>query len=132
MNRPDPGTRIRLIGLLTFLVLACSGGDAAEPAMSLAEGRWIGSITGDAQEGTLEWTLSDSRGEIQGTGTLSTATASVPLTIEGSYSPPNLSLSIQPEGFENITFAGTVSESTIKGRMTGAGLINRTVTLERR
>lgn len=132
MNRPDPCTRIRLIGLLTFLVLACSGGDAAEPAMSLAEGRWIGSITGDAQEGTLEWTLSDSRGDIHGTGTLTTATASVPLTIEGSYSPPNLSLRIQPDGFENITFAGTVNERTIKGRLTGAGLINRTVTLDRR
>ena len=75
MDRPDPGTRMRLIGLLTFLVLACSGGDTAEPAMSLAEGRWIGSITGDAQEGTLEWTLSDSRGEIHGEGTLSTATS---------------------------------------------------------
>jgi len=131
MSRPDSGTRIRLIGLLTFLVLACVG-DATEPAMTLVEGRWIGSITGDAQEGTLEWTLSDNRGEIHGTGTLRTATASVPLSIEGSYSPPNLSLGIQPQGFENITFAGTVSERTIKGRMTGAGLINRTVTLERR
>jgi hypothetical protein len=131
MNRPDPGTWIRLIGLLTFLLRACSRGDAAEPSMSLVEGRWIGSITGDAQEGTMEWTLSESRGAIEGAGTLSTATASVPLTIEGSYSPPSLSLSIQPEGFENITFAGTVSERTIKGRMTGAGLVNRTVTLER-
>jgi hypothetical protein len=131
MSRRKRGTWMSLTSLLTVLLLACASGDAAQPSTSLAEGRWIGSITGDAQEGTLEWTLRDSRGQIQGDGTLSTAAASVPLTIEGSYSPPNLSLTIHPEGFENITFAGTVSERTIKGRMTGAGLINRTVTLDR-
>jgi hypothetical protein len=117
--------------LLVILLLACSGGDAAGPADSLAEGRWAGAITGDAQEGTLEWTLSDDGGEIRGEGTLSTATASVPLSIQGAYSPPNLSLTIHPEGFAAIAFSGTVSERTIKGRMTGAGFINRTVTLDR-
>jgi hypothetical protein len=118
--------------LLCLLLLACSDTEAVEPAVSLAEGRWIGTITGDAQEGTLEWILSDLNGEISGEGTLSTATVSVPLTMEGAYAAPNLSLTIHPEGYQDITFSGTVSESTIKGRMTGAGLINRTVTLDRR
>lgn len=51
--------------------------------------------------------------------------------MEGIYQPPNLSLAIHPEGYEDISFAGTVTERTIKGRMTGAGLVNRTVTLDR-
>lgn len=123
--------RLRLAGLQAACVcfaLSCTG--ASEPG-SLVEGDWAGAITGDAQDGTLRWTLRDAAGEVSGEGSLSTATASVPLTIEGTYDPPTLSLVMHPEGFEDILFTGTVSQRSIKGRMTGAGLFNRTITLDR-
>lgn len=121
----------QLLPLLASGLVACSGSEAAEPSASLAEGRWVGMITGDAQDGTLEWRLTDTDGAIGGEGTLSTVTATVRLTMEGIYQPPSLSLTIHAEGYEDISFAGTVAERIIKGRMTGAGLVNRTVTLDR-
>jgi hypothetical protein len=123
--------RHTLSGISLALALLACGSDAGEPDESLVQGVWAGSITGDAQEGLLRWELEDSGGEISGEGVLSTAAASVALTIDGSYSAPNLQLTMHPEGFEAITFAGTVGASTIKGRMTGAGLINRSVILDR-
>lgn len=91
----------------------------------------MGITTGDAQEGVLEWTLQDTDGDISGSGSLSTATDTVALTIEGTFSPPNLSLTVSPQGFDNFTFFGTVGEESMKGRLNGAGFVNRTVTLDR-
>jgi hypothetical protein len=70
-------------------------------------------------------------GEISGSGSISTATAAVALTIEGTFSPPNLTLTVSPEGVEDFSFFGTVGEESMKGRLNGAGFINRTVTLDR-
>lgn len=123
--------RTHPVALLLALSLHACSDSATEPDASLAEGVWIGTITGDAQEGTLEWILEDDDGIISGEGSLKTASATVVLALEGTYSAPNLSLTMHPEGFEDIVFAGTVSERSIKGRMTGAGLVNRTVTLGR-
>jgi len=117
--------------LLTLAALGCGGADGTEPGDSLASGSWVGIITGDAQEGVLEWTLQDTGGRISGNGSLSTTSDAVALTIEGTYSVPNLILAIHPEGFEDIDFSGTVGEASIKGRLNGAGLKNRTVTLDR-
>jgi hypothetical protein len=117
--------------LLVLALIGCGDGGGNEPDGSSAEGAWAGTITGDAQEGNLEWTLQDMDGEISGTGSLSTATASVALTIEGTFSSPNLTLTIIPEGVEDFSFFGTVGEESMKGRLNGAGFINRTVTLDR-
>lgn len=56
--------RFRL--LIAAGLIACSGSEATGPPESLAEGTWIGAITGDAQEGTLEWKLTDTGGAIGG------------------------------------------------------------------
>jgi hypothetical protein len=125
--------RLPLAPILVALVLLGCGNDAGgnEPDISPAEGAWAGIITGDAQEGTLEWSLQDTDGDISGEGTLSTATEAVPLTIVGTFSPPNLTLTVSPEGFVDFSFFGTVSAESMKGRLNGAGFINRTVTLDR-
>jgi len=124
--------RIALGGILLALALTGCGDDGGnEPEHSEAEGAWAGTITGDAQEGRLEWTLQDTDGNISGNGTLSTATASVALTIEGTFSPPNLTLVVSPQGVEDFSFFGTVGEESMKGRLNGAGFVNRTVTLDR-
>ena len=117
--------------LLTLAPLGCGGDAGTEPDESLAEGAWVGTITGDAQEGVLEWSLQDADGDISGNGSLSTTNDMVPLTIEGTYSAPNLTLAIHPQGFEDISFSGTVGGGSMKGRLNGAGFINRTVTLDR-
>jgi hypothetical protein len=118
--------------LLALALIGCGDDGGNEPAGSGAEGTWTGTITGHAQEGSLEWILQDTDGEISGTGSLSTATAGVALTIEGTFSPPNLTLTVSPEGVEDFSFFGTVGEESMKGRLNGAGFINRTVTLDRR
>lgn len=123
--------RLRLISVFIAASLLGCGSDSGEPDASTLEGTWIGAITGDAQDGTLEWRLRESNGAVSGEGSLSTKSASVALDIDGSYEHPGLTLTMHPEGFEDIVFAGTVNDRIIKGRMTGAGLMNRTVTLER-
>jgi hypothetical protein len=123
--------RRRLGSILFAVALLGCGDDAGAPDTSSLEGVWIGAITGDAQDGTLEWRLTESNGTVSGEGSLSTASASVALEIEGTYQHPGLTLTMHPAGFEDIAFAGTVNDRIIKGRMTGAGLVNRTVTLER-
>ena len=117
--------------LLALALIGCGGGGGNEPDGPGAEGVWAGTITGDAQEGGLEWTLQDLDGAISGTGSISTATAAVALTIEGTFSPPNLTLTVSPEGVENFSFFGTMGQESMKGRLNGAGFINRTVTLDR-
>ena len=120
-----------VVVLLTLASLSCGADGGTEPDDSLAEGAWVGTITGDAQEGVLEWTLQDTDGGISGNGSLSTTNNAVALTIEGTYTAPNLTLTIRPDGFEDISFSGTVGAGSMKGRLTGAGFINRTVTLDR-
>jgi hypothetical protein len=124
--------RLALGAVLVALALTgCGSDEGHEPDNSEAEGTWAGIITGDAQEGSLEWTLQDTDGGISGNGSLSTATASVALTIEGTFSPPNLTLTVSPQGVEDFSFFGTVGETSMKGRLNGAGFVNRTVTLDR-
>ena len=117
--------------LLALALFGCGDDGGTQPEASRAEGTWVGITTGDAQEGVLEWTLQDTDGDISGSGSLSTATDTVALTIEGTFSPPNLSLTVSPQGFDNFTFFGTVGEESMKGRLNGAGFVNRTVTLDR-
>ena len=124
--------RLALRGVLLGLALIGCGDDGgSEPEFSAAEGVWAGIITGDAQEGILEWTLQDTGGDISGSGRISTATASVDLTIVGTFSPPNLTLTVSPQGVEDFSFFGNVGEDFMKGRLNGAGFVNRTVTLDR-
>jgi hypothetical protein len=131
-RQPESLIRFALGRILLALALVGCGGDGGnEPDGPGAAGTWAGTITGDVQEGNLEWTLQDVDGEISGTGSLSTATASVALTIEGTFSSPNLTLIISPEGVEDFSFFGTVGEESMKGRLNGAGFINRTATLDR-
>ena len=117
--------------LLTLALLACGSDGGTEPDESLAEGTWVGTITGDAQEGVLHWSLQDTNGDISGSGSLSTTNDAVALTIEGTFSAPTLTLTIHPQGFEDISFSGMVGGGSMKGRLNGAGFMNRTVTLDR-
>jgi hypothetical protein len=79
----------------------------------------------------LEWTLQDTGGDISGNGSFSTTTDATALTIEGTYSAPNLTLTIHSQMFNDFSFSGTVGEASMKGRLNGSGFMNRTVTLDR-
>jgi len=115
--------------LLTLALLGCSGDSG--PSQSQAEGSWAGTLTGGAFEGTIEWTLRDNGGHISGNGTLRTAVDAEALSIEGAFTPPNLTLTIHSQRFEDFDFSGTVGEQTMKGRLNGSGFLNRAVTLDR-
>jgi hypothetical protein len=117
--------------LLTLALLGCGGDGGTEPGNSEAEGTWAGTITGGAQEGALEWTLQETGGDISGNGSFSTTTDAAALTIEGTYSAPNLTLTIHSQMFNDFSFSGTVGEASMKGRLNGSGFMNRTVTLDR-
>ena len=124
--------RINFAVPIAVALLGCGSDGGVGVPSSLAEGVWVGVTTGDTQEGTWEWDLEDNSRSISGDGSLSTTNSAVELTISGTYQPPTLALVIQPHGFEDIVFSGTVGSESIKGRLTGAGFLNRTVTRDRR
>jgi hypothetical protein len=81
----------------------------------------------------LEWavtlTLQQAGTQVTGNGSLVGSNGSAALTVTGSFSAPNMSLTITSPGFESITYAGTVTGNTMTGTMNGSGFVNVAMTM---
>lgn len=117
--------------VLVLALLGCGSDDRTGLDMSPVNGGWVGTIA-DAPDNVLEWTLEDTNGRISGRGSFSNSAATVELSVEGTFSSPNLTLTLTSQAFNDFTFTGTVSEEFMKGRLNGSGFVNREVTLTRR
>ncbi len=118
----------KFLAVLGMLALAGCGGDSG-PAPIQAEGNWQGTT----QNGTvLALTLTETNGAVQGTGTFTTPSESIPLTGTGTYVEPQLSFTIAAEGFNNLNLTTTVGESRMTGTLNGSGFLNESISLDRK
>ena len=84
-------------GLMLF---ACGSGDGITPPITIdPEGKWSGTFQADSQDVSLTLQLTETSGAVTGNGTLVTSAGSFPLTVDGSYTKPRLSLGITTPGF---------------------------------
>lgn len=106
---------------------AASCGDDPDPTVS---GAWLGISQGV----TLQLTLSQNdMGTVTGSGTIASEATTTALTVgSGTHVYPNLSLTLQLTGFEDMNYTGTLSSpTTISGSLNGSGFDDFAINLEK-
>lgn len=91
-----------------------------------------GTYAGSNQGVTVTLTLTESSGNVTGSGSIVEGQNTFPVTVSGSFNAPNLNLSLtSPQLQGPITLTGTVADngSSINGTMNGSGLNNFPITL---
>jgi hypothetical protein len=97
--------------LLSFV--ACS-----DPLVeNTVTGTWRGSSTGSS----FILVMKQSGTAVAGTGTITSTTGTLNVSISGNFQQPAFSGTLLPTGGEPITFAGTAEGRTLVGTLTGGG-----------
>jgi hypothetical protein len=120
--------RYACIALYAAIAVACGGGDKGTgPNQSLA-GRWAGSVEGGA---SMSLSLKQSGQTVTGDGTLSAPSASIPLSVDGTFYPStsSYSLTLKSALYVPAVLSGTVSGNVMTGHLDGSGLTNAAVSL---
>ena len=116
-------------GLTLF---ACgSGGGITPPNTIDPEGKWSGTFQADSQDVSLTLQLTETSGAVTGNGTLVTSAGSFPLTVDGSYTKPRLSVGITTPGFDPVSLVAIVGDTTMTGTIGGGGFKNESFTLDK-
>jgi len=119
----------KLAVLALILALAACGGDATGPKTPSVSGGWTGTVM---EAGSLNLTLVETSGTLTGSGSLSAGTFAAALTVTGAHAHPNVSLTMKSAGYEDMNFAGTMTDDrTIAGTLNGSGFSGQAVTLRR-
>jgi hypothetical protein len=112
------------------MLVAC-GKDSTAPNVSIA-GRWVGTISTQ----TLDMTLSENAGSVNGSGTISnTPTGTRALTITGTYTAGpigNVNATFSSGSAQPFNLAGQVFPASILGSLTGSGFTGDVITMNRR
>lgn len=124
-----------LFSLILLLPLAACGDDPAEPENPTLNGRFVGNAFGVQ----VDLSLSESAGDVSGTGTLvvptqpgASTTNTIPVTITGTHNHPNVSLTARSQGQPDATFAGQFTgNATVSGTLTLQGFPGVPLTLTR-
>lgn len=121
----------RLLVLLALALPACGSDNG--PTRIEAEGQWSGSMQHNdgSPLGTMTLTLSETGGTVTGTGNVNDGTTSYAFTITGTYAPPNLSLTLSSQAFNDMNLTSTVGETSLTGVINGSGFVNTPITLTR-
>ncbi|MEM1043010.1 MAG: hypothetical protein AAGI91_10310 [Bacteroidota bacterium] len=92
-----------------------------------------GTYSGNVEGSTLTLNLAEVAGVITGTGSLSGAGSSLPLTASGTFAPPSVTINLSSPGFDPFTLTGIASDdgSVITGNLNGSGFTGESVTLTR-
>nr|BCX01925.1 MAG: hypothetical protein KatS3mg041_1971 [Bacteroidota bacterium] len=92
-------------------------------------GRWTGVVQGI----TIDVTLVETKGTITGSGSIQAPGVSISVSVTGTYSFPNVSMTFRSTGYEDFTFSGTLSAdgNTLSGSLNGSGFNNVAITLRR-
>ncbi len=121
---------------VALLVLGCGGdggGGIVPPDPVDVQGTWSGTFPADsgAQEVSLELQLTEASGVVTGTGTLVSTTGTFPLTVNGVYDSPRLSIALATADFAPVSLVALVSETSMTGTVGGGGFRNETFTLNK-
>jgi hypothetical protein len=65
-------------------------------------------------------------------GTIGTGGSSIPLTVDGVFKAPAVSLTFSNPDYESVNYTGTVSSNTMTGVLDGSGFDSVAVTLTRK
>lgn len=117
------------VTLLSLSLLGCGGDSGPDPID--VQGSYAGTIQGSGSPGQLHLTLVESNGTVTGSGSVSSSSDAVSLTVAGSYTQPTVSLVLSAQGYEDINVTGTVTSERITGAANGSGFVNGVVLLDR-
>ncbi len=120
---------VRLLPLLLLLVFAAACGDSpSQPRTPSIDGAWSGSAAGF----TLNLVLASGAAGVSGNGTVSGEGTSIAVTATGTHVHPNVALTLQATGFQDLNFQGQFTDdNTINGTLNGSGFNNFALTLRR-
>jgi hypothetical protein len=123
--------RYVLATLATALTLACSDSFGPQSALN---GTWTGSASdGSATSISATLTLIESKGTISGSGNLSGTGGAAAITVTGTHTGANVSLTLSIAGFQPANFTGAVEVGGLRmnGTLNGSGFQNFVLTLTR-
>ena len=119
----------RIVNVLTFAMaamgIACGGGTEPRNSTSALSGTWIGSLGAN----TLMLNLTERNGIVTGDGSSYLSTFWARLIVTGSYSAPNLSLTLATST-ETATLQATVTDARITGTVAGSASTGTPVMLQ--
>jgi hypothetical protein len=117
--------RLLLIALL--LAAGCRGGGTEPEEIPTLTGRWEGSISG------VEATLTETDGQVSGSGSVPSLQGPVPITVTGTHTHPDVVLIIRSPEQPDGSFAGAFTgPNTVAGTLSLAGFPPLPLTLTRR
>jgi hypothetical protein len=127
---------IRLLSFVVAVALMGCGGDGGgmtPPETIDVEGSWSGTFPagGGGQDVSLALDLTETDGAVTGTGTLVSTAGTFPLTANGTYDSPRLSLGLATTGFDPVNLVALVADQNMTGTIGGGGFSNETFTLAR-
>lgn len=120
--------KLLMLAVLTTLFAAGCGDDPTGPGDASIDGTWQGSSSGL----NVTMTINQSGSSVSGSGNISGPNGSIASTVSGNRSGADLSLTLSAQGYEPSNFTGKiVSATTITGSLTGSGLTDFSITLNK-
>jgi len=114
--------------MMLAAILACTGNETVQPTPGPLDGDWSGVSSGL----TAAFRFDQVADKLQGTGTLSTVNASIPVSIRGSVVDSTVVFAITAAGSKGLTFSGLLTDpDTINGQLDGSGFTAFRITLHR-
>src|SRR4051812_39246080 len=120
--------RLFAVALLA-LSLGC-GSDSLAPVMTV-DGNWFGVQNGYSLSLTITQT---GTGDVTGNAIIAGNSGVAEGTVVGTFAYPTLQLSITISGFDEVSYTGTMSQSSAKidGKLNGSGFSNVVVNIAKR
>ena len=117
----------RLLAALLLVSVAASC-DTFDPLIeNTVTGTWRGASSGQ----TFEIIMQQSGSTVAGSGTITGTTGTRVLSVSGTFTEPNFSATLTPNGAAAIALAATVEGRSMVGTLTGGGFNGAGIALTR-
>jgi hypothetical protein len=120
----------RLLALAT-VVFALGCGDSTLGPVMTVDGSWSGVQNGYSLSLSLTQATT---GEVTGTAYIASSAVSTPATVTGSFTYPDLHITISATNFQPVDYNGTMSQTEAKifGKLNGSGITNLEVDVKKK
>ncbi|HET7457898.1 MAG TPA: hypothetical protein VFJ74_09600 [Gemmatimonadaceae bacterium] len=102
---------------------------APTPPKQSVAGRWTGTIAG---VGTMDLTLTQSRGSVNGNGVLTGGDSSLHVAVLGRFYDPGFTLTLVAPGYAPTHFMGDLQGQVLVGQIFGSDFAGESVSLAKR